>query len=314
MQRPPVSHEARRRGGDPRPLPRRRRRDPRDQHLQRKPVQPGRVRPRASLVSDQRGCGRAGPASRRRALPPHRRRPLGRGRSRPDEQDRVALSRRQRPRLAQRAVRRARRGLHRRGQGARRRRRGHPDRRDHLRHAQREGRALRDRGALRRDGDATAADDLGDDHGRIGPHAQRADGRSLLLLRAPREPREHRVQLRARREGAPPVRRRRRTHRAAARQRVPECGPPQRPRRIRRHAGVDGDPAPRVGGVRSRESGRRVLRHDPRAHPSDRRCRARTPAARGTRGSPHAASERARAARDWSERFCCSSTSANART
>jgi 5-methyltetrahydrofolate--homocysteine methyltransferase len=78
---------------------RRRRRHARDQHLQRQPDQPGRLRRRTSGARDQpsprRGSRARSPTSGgERTAPPLRRR-----RDRADQQDAVAVARRQRPRL-----------------------------------------------------------------------------------------------------------------------------------------------------------------------------------------------------------------------
>jgi hypothetical protein len=65
-------------------------------------------------------------------------------------------------------------------------RRRHPAGRDHLRHAQRQGRAVRHREAFRRSRPALAGDDLRHHHRRLGPHAVGPDRRGLLELAAPR--------------------------------------------------------------------------------------------------------------------------------
>ena len=69
-----------------------------------------------------------------------------------------------------------------RGAGARphRRRRRPAPGRDHLRHAERQGRAGRHRGGVRREGHRAPGDDLGDHHRPQRPHALRPDDRRLL--------------------------------------------------------------------------------------------------------------------------------------
>ena len=67
----------------------------------------------------------------------------------PDQPHGVDLARRQRSGRAQRHVRRARRRVHRSGRRAGRRRRRPAARRDDLRHAERQGRAVRDRAGVR---------------------------------------------------------------------------------------------------------------------------------------------------------------------
>ncbi len=112
---------------------------------------------------------------------------LRRGRAGTDEPHRVDLARRARSGRPQRHVRRARGGLSRRRAGPRRGRRRPASRRDGVRHAEREGRAVRHRHAVRRAGCAIAADRLRDDHRRVRTHALGTDARGVLELGAPRE-------------------------------------------------------------------------------------------------------------------------------
>ena len=70
-----------------------------------------------------------------------------------------------------------------RGEGAGRRRRGPAHGRDDLRHAQRQGGALRHRRVLRGVGRAPADHDLGHDHRRLGPHALGPDRRRRSGIR-----------------------------------------------------------------------------------------------------------------------------------
>ena len=83
--------------------------------------------------------------------------------------------------------------------GAGRRRRRPAAGRDGLRHAQRQGGAVRDRQLFRRARRAPAAHRVGHDHRRVGAHAVRPDDRGLLELGAPRAAARGRAQLRARR-------------------------------------------------------------------------------------------------------------------
>ena len=105
---------------------------------------------------------------------------------------------RQRPRRPKRPLRRAGRGVSRGGPRPGRGRRRHPAGRDDLRHAQRQGRHLRDRRALRRARLPAAADDLRDDHRRQRADAERPDRRGVLELRPPRPAVQHGLQLRPR--------------------------------------------------------------------------------------------------------------------
>ena len=71
--------------------------------------------------------------------------------------------------------------------------------RDHLRHAQRQGRDLRARRADGRDRRAPAGDHLRHRDRRLGPHPLGPDGQRLLAQRAPRAAARRRPELRARR-------------------------------------------------------------------------------------------------------------------
>ena len=109
----------------------------------------------------------------------------------------IHLARRQRPRRPQRHLRRARRGLPGAGPRPGRRRRRRAARRDHLRHAQRQGGDLRARDALRGARPALAGDDLGHHHRRLRAHPVGAGHRGVLVLGAARPAARHRAQLRA---------------------------------------------------------------------------------------------------------------------
>ena len=79
-------------------------------------------------------------------------------------------------------LRRARGGLPRAGAGAPRRRRRPAARRDHVRHPQRQGRALRHRAGLRGARRPPAGHGLGHDHRPVGPQPLGPDGRGVLDL------------------------------------------------------------------------------------------------------------------------------------
>jgi hypothetical protein len=184
----------------------------------------------------------------------------------PDQPHRLDLAGRQRPRQAQRALRRAGGRLPRGGARAGRRRRGPPDGRDGVRHAERARRAVRARGDVRGRGIPAAGDGLGHHHRRLRPHAVGPDRRGLLELRAPRAAAGRGLQLRARRRAAAPARRGAVAPRRHLRQRAPERRPAERLRRLRPGRGDHGGADRRVRRQRLRQPRRRLLRHAPRAH------------------------------------------------
>ena len=96
QQRPSEHHPAAGRPLDLRALRRGRRRNPRDQHLQRQPHQPGRLCRRASGRRHQPRLGPHHPRGRRPLHGQGRPAALGRRSARPDEQDAVAIAGRQR--------------------------------------------------------------------------------------------------------------------------------------------------------------------------------------------------------------------------
>ncbi len=135
------------------------------------------------------------------------RRPALRGRGAgADQPDRFAVTRRERSRFSERALRRAGGGLRRGDSGTAGRWRRPPAGRDHLRHAQCQGRAVRHRRALRGHRDSGSDHDLGHDHRRQRPHPLGPDHRSVLELGGPRPAAHGGAQLRARRQGAAAVR------------------------------------------------------------------------------------------------------------
>ncbi|KAK0331653.1 hypothetical protein LTR94_028058, partial [Friedmanniomyces endolithicus] len=123
-----------------------------NQHLLRQPHQPGRLRRRRAGARDQRGEREARASHRRRISGEGRRKrdlasPLRRGRDRPDQQDAVAVARRQRSRLSRDRLRLPERRVPRADRRAGRGRRGLRADRDGVRHAQCQGRDHgRDRG------------------------------------------------------------------------------------------------------------------------------------------------------------------------
>ncbi len=93
------------------------------------------------------------------------------------------------------------------GRGLDRRRRRPAARRDRLRHAERQGGAVRDRADVRSSRRAAADHRLGHDHRRVGPHAVGPDARGVLELGAARAAARRGPQLRARRGADAPVHR-----------------------------------------------------------------------------------------------------------
>ena len=108
---------------------------------------------------------------------------LRRRRAGPDQPHRVDLARRERPGRAQRDLRRAGRGVWRSGRGPGGGRRGPDPGRDGLRHAQRQGRAVRRRGVLRSRRPPAAGHRLRHHHRCVGPHAFRARRRKRSGMR-----------------------------------------------------------------------------------------------------------------------------------
>ena len=142
-----------------------------------------------------------------------------------------------------------------------------------LRHAQRQGRDLRPRDALRGARPALARGPVRHDHRRLRPDPVGPGDRGVLELRAPRPPARGRAQLRPRRERDAALRRR-----AVSRladtfvSALPQRRPAQRVRRVRRVARADGGHPRGVRGQRAAQHRRRLLRDHPRPHPGDR-CR-----------------------------------------
>ena len=285
--------------GDPPGVPRGRRRHPRDQHLQRqrhlavrlRHVRPGpRAQPRGRT---------AGPSRRRRGhRADARQAAVRRRRDRPDLAHGVHLARRQRPRRAQRHLRRARGGLPRRRARPGRGRRRPPGGRDHLRHPQRQGGDLRPRDAVRGARPPLAGHHLGHDHRRLRPHAVRAGDRGVLGVGAARPAARGRAQLRARRDRDAALHRRAQPGRRHVRVVLSQRRPAQRVRGVRRAAARDRGRAEGVRAGRVPQPGRRLLRHDARAHPRDRGRGGRRTPSRGPRGRRRDATLRSRAVHD----------------
>ena len=102
---------------------------------------------------------------------------LCRRRARPDQPHRLDLARRRQSRLSRGDLRRSAPGLWRPGARPARRRRRPAAGRDHLRHAERQGRALRDQRAAGRARHRRARDGVGHHHRQVRPPALRADCR-----------------------------------------------------------------------------------------------------------------------------------------
>ena len=219
----------------------------RDEHVQCERDLARRLRDGTARDRDQ---SRGGSARARRGGPRRARRrtaPLRRGRARPHEPDGLALTRRVGSRLPRGHVRRAAGRVPGRCERPDRGRCRPPDDRDHLRHAQRQGRDRGDRGRVRRARRAPAGDDLRHHHRPQRAHALGPDARGVLDLGRAHGARRGRAQLRARagRAAAPPggaLARRERRH-----QRAPERRPAERPRRLRHGRAGDGRARRRPG-------------------------------------------------------------------
>ena len=271
----------------PRRVPRRRRGHHQHEHVQRERGLAGRLRPRSR--SPRRSTAPAATIAREAADAATAANPgqaaLRRRLARPDDQDRLHLARRQRPRRAQRHVGRAGRRLQdgraRPGRGRRR----HPADRDDLRHAQRQGGDLRRRVALR----GARLPAAGDRQRRRSPTSRaepvRPDRRRLLEQRAPCATVRHRAQLLARRArccGRTSPSWRASPTCPSSPTPTPACPTPSaattssRPRRARvlGPAGARGCAQPR----------RRLLRHHARPHARNRRGGRRPAAARDPDG------------------------------
>ena len=274
------------------PVPGGRGRHRRDQHLQRQPHLAGRLRHRGARPRPERRGGARGAQGRRRG-DGGRARPHGLGgrRARPDQQDRVAVARRERPRRPRRdAIASSRSAYHEQAKGLLE---GGAD----LLLVETAFDTLNAKAALagvaraqRGDRHPPPGDRVGDDHRPVRAEPLRADGRGLLDLGAARAAARGRAQLRARpARDARPRRGARRAH-PLLRERLPERRAAERLRRLRRDAGVDGARPRRVGALGLRQLRRRLLRHDARPHPGDRPGGARACAAGAAGGSAaHAA-------------------------
>ena len=186
--------------------------------------------------------------------------------------------------------------------------------RDDLRHAQRQGRDLRGRDAVRAARPALAGHDLRHHHRRLRTHPVRPGHRGVLELRPARPAAAGRAQLRARRGRDAALPRRAVAGRRLLRLLLPERRPAQRLRRVRRDARRrprrSCASSPRAAWSTSSAAAaaprpRTSPRSPPRSTASPRACRRAAPAG--------AAAVRPRAADDH-RRTRCSSTSASAPT
>ena len=175
---------------------------------------------------------------------------------------------------------------------AARRRRRHAADRDHFRHAQRQGRALRHRrGACRARG-RRAGDDFRHHHRPFRPLPVRPNAGGVLEFDRARRAAIGRAQLRARRQGNARPYRRTLARRRHLDLRLSQCRPAQRIRPLRRGPRGDGGADRRIRRVGPRQYRRRLLRHHARPHPRHRargrpaRRRARSRRSRRGCGSP----------------------------
>src|SRR5690606_35688610 len=144
----------------------------------------------------------------------------------------------------------------------------------HLRHAQRQGGAVRGRGSVRGPRRAPAGDDLRHDHRRFRAHPVRADRGGIPHLAGPCAAAVDRPELRTGRARPAPAHRGPGPGLAVLRQRPSQCRPAQRLRRLRRDTGRDGRDPARIRRGRAAQPGRWLLRHHPGPYPCDRRGRA----------------------------------------
>ncbi|MGY3404372.1 hypothetical protein ACVWZV_000485 [Bradyrhizobium sp. GM5.1] len=157
---------------------------------------------------------------------------LRRRRHRTDQPHRLDLARRVQSRLPRRHVRRPAQILWRADQRHARRRRRSAAGRDHLRHAERQGGAVRDRRDHGRTWHRHARDGVGHHHRQVRPPAVRPVAGSVLAFGPARQARHHRLQLRARRGRSARAYRRYRPRRRHACLRLSQCRPAQRVRPV----------------------------------------------------------------------------------
>jgi len=194
-----------------------------------------------------------------------------RGRHRAHEQDPLPLRKGRPARVPLHHLRRAQGRL--RGPGARPRGGGRRPAAggDDLRHPQRQGRG----GGHRRGAvglrPPPAADALRGHHRRLRSHALWPDRGRLLELGRPRAAALRGRQLLPGRQGHAALRGRALADRPVLCLQLPQRGPPERLRRVRRGPGDHGRPAGGVRGERPRRHRRRLLRHDPGPHQADLR-------------------------------------------
>ena len=157
------------------------------------------------------------------------------------------------------------------GASARRRRRGPAAARNGVRHAQRQGGAVRHRGILRGQRQPRARDRFRHHCRSQRAHAFRPNGGSVLDLGFAHAAFQRGNELRARRETDAPVSRGAFRPRAGAAHVLSECGAAQRVWRLRRNARTHGRRPGRICAQRLAEHRRRLLRFDARAYPRNRR-------------------------------------------
>ena len=164
----------------------------------------GRLRHGAPGARDEPRLRQTGPRRLRQVQ--HARQAALRGRRAwPHAQDRQHQPRRERPRRPQHQFRRAARRLLRADRGAGRRRQRCAAGRNHFRHAQRQGRAVRHRRVFCQQRRTPAAHHQRHRDRRVGPHPERPDRHRVLAQRAPRAAVGGGPELRARRGADAPL-------------------------------------------------------------------------------------------------------------
>ena len=152
------------------------------------------------------------------------------------------------------------------GQRPGRRRRRPAGDRDHLRHAERQGRDLRRRDAVRGARPPVAGDPVRDHHRRVRTDPVGPGDRGVLELRTPRPAAGGRPQLRPRRRRAAALHRRAVPDRRLLRVLLSQRRPAQPVRGVRRDPGPDRQRARGVRGQRAGEPAGRLLRDHAGAH------------------------------------------------
>ncbi len=222
----------------------------------------------------------AAACGKRRRPPPLRGRCAG-----ADQPHGLDFAGREQSRLPRHQLRPIARGLWRADQRPDRRRRRSAADRDHLRHAQRQGRDLRHCRSLRRARHRYPGDDLRHHHRPLRAFAVGTDAGGVLEFGKTRQSGDNWAQLRARRARDARPYRRARPPRRYFRVRLSERRAAERIRLLRRKPGIHGRALGRVRRSGAGQRGRRLLRHHARSHRGDCQSCGRQGAARDPRSA-----------------------------